>query len=166
MSASISRTLFVFLGEKSSHGMQPMCPLCRQGRILAASDVGAHSSHTEEHPKQSTKQTHISIRASRWFSGKESAGQCRTPRFHPWVRKIPWRRAWQPTPVFLPGESHGQSSLVGYLALLDVHKESDMTEPLNNHNNMLVSVTLRHSLTPRSPPMRSWCWGLKSQEKN
>ena len=31
-----------------------------------------------------------------------------------WVGKIPWRRAWQPTPVFLPGESHGQRSLVGY----------------------------------------------------
>ena len=35
-------------------------------------------------------------------------------RFDPWVRKIPWRRAWQPTPVFLPEESHGQRSLVGY----------------------------------------------------
>ena len=34
--------------------------------------------------------------------------------FDPWVGKIPWRRAWQPTPVFLPGESHGQRSLVGY----------------------------------------------------
>ena len=34
--------------------------------------------------------------------------------FNPWVRKIPWRRGWQPTPVFLPGESHGQKSLVGY----------------------------------------------------
>ena len=33
---------------------------------------------------------------------------------HPWVRKIPWRRDWQPTPVFLPRESHGQRSLVGY----------------------------------------------------
>ena len=32
----------------------------------------------------------------------------------PWVRNIPWRRAWQPTPVFLPGESHGQRSLEGY----------------------------------------------------
>ena len=40
--------------------------------------------------------------------------QCRTPRFNPWVGKIPWRRAWQPTPVFLPGESQGQRSLVGY----------------------------------------------------
>ena len=34
--------------------------------------------------------------------------------FNPWVRKIPWRRAWQPTLVFLPGESHGQRSLAGY----------------------------------------------------
>ena len=34
--------------------------------------------------------------------------------FDPWVRKIPWRRAWQPTPLFLPGESYGQRSLVGY----------------------------------------------------
>ena len=35
-------------------------------------------------------------------------------RFNPWVGKIPWRRAWQLTPVFLPGESHGQRNLVGY----------------------------------------------------
>jgi len=35
-------------------------------------------------------------------------------RFDPWVEKIPWRRKWQPTPVFLPGESHGQRSLAGY----------------------------------------------------
>ena len=50
-------------------------------------------------------------------SGKEPACQCRRhkrPRFNTWVRKIPWRRAWQPTPVFLPGESHGERSLLGY----------------------------------------------------
>ena len=46
--------------------------------------------------------------------GKESACQCRRHRFDPWVRKIPWRRKWRPTPVFLPGKSHGQRSLVGY----------------------------------------------------
>ena len=34
--------------------------------------------------------------------------------FNPWFRKIPWRRAWQPTPIFLPGESHGQKNLAGY----------------------------------------------------
>ena len=37
--------------------------------------------------------------------------------FDPWVGEIPWRREWQPTPVFLPGESHGQKSLVGYGAI-------------------------------------------------
>ena len=42
------------------------------------------------------------------------ACHCRRHRFDPWVRKIPWRRKWQPTPVFLPGKSHGQRSLVGY----------------------------------------------------
>ena len=42
--------------------------------------------------------------------------------------KIPWRRAWQPTPVFLPGEFHGQRSLAGYSPW--GHKESDMTERL------------------------------------
>jgi len=38
----------------------------------------------------------------------------RRPGFDPWVGKIPWRREWQPTPVFLPGEFHGQRSLAGY----------------------------------------------------
>ena len=37
----------------------------------------------------------------------------RRPRFDPWIGKIPWRRKWQPTAVFLPGESHGQRSLAG-----------------------------------------------------
>ena len=45
----------------------------------------------------------------------------------PWVGKIPWRRKWQPTPVFLPGESHGRRSLVGYISPWG-HKESDMTD--------------------------------------
>ena len=48
------------------------------------------------------------------------------PGINPWVGKIPWRRAWQPTPVFLPGEFHGQRSLAGYSAW--GYKESDMTE--------------------------------------
>ena len=44
----------------------------------------------------------------------------------PWVRKIPWRRAWQPTPLFLPGKFHAQRNLVAYSPW--GHKESDMTE--------------------------------------
>ena len=45
--------------------------------------------------------------------GKELASQCGRPGFDPWVGKIPWRRKWEPTPVLLPGESHGQRSLAG-----------------------------------------------------
>ena len=51
-----------------------------------------------------------------------NAGDARDFQFDLWVGKIPWRRAWQPTPVFLPGESHGQRSLVGYSPW--GHKES------------------------------------------
>ena len=47
-------------------------------------------------------------------------------RFDPWERKIPWRREWQPTPVLLPGEFHGQRSLAD--CSLWGHKESDATE--------------------------------------
>ena len=53
----------------------------------------------------------------------------RRPAFDPWVGKIPWRRVWQPTLVFLPGEFHGQRILVGYCPW--GHKESDMTEQLS-----------------------------------
>ena len=54
-----------------------------------------------------------------------NAGDLRDTGFDPWVRKIPWRRKWQPIPVFLPGESHGQRSWVGYSQRV---AESDMTE--------------------------------------
>ena len=62
-------------------------------------------------------------------SGKEPACQCRgrtSHGFNPWVRTISWRRAWQPTPVFLPRESHGQRSPVGYGPWC--HRELGMTE--------------------------------------
>ena len=58
----------------------------------------------------------------------------------PWVRKIPWRRTWQSTPVFLPGEFHGQRSLVGYSPWGP--KESDMTELTHTHIYMCVCVCI------------------------
>ena len=57
----------------------------------------------------------------RWLSGKESVCQCRRRGFDPWLG--PWRRNWQPTPVFLPGKSHGQRNLMGYYQW--GHKELD-----------------------------------------
>ena len=65
-------------------------------------------------------------------SGKESACQCRRHKswgFHLWIWKIPWRRKWKLTPVFFPGEFHGQRSLVGYSPW--GLKESDTTERLH-----------------------------------
>ena len=56
--------------------------------------------------------------------------QCRRPGFNPWVGKIPWRRKWQPTPVSLPGKSHGQRNLAGYSPW--GCKELDMTEWLHS----------------------------------
>ena len=62
--------------------------------------------------------THSSISDFKDFPGsargKGLTYQCGRPGFNPWVRKIPWRKEWLPTPVFLPGESHGQRSLAGY----------------------------------------------------
>ena len=49
-----------------------------------------------------------------WLSGKESPWKCRGHEFYLWVWKIPWRKRWQHIPVFLPGKSRGQRSLVGY----------------------------------------------------
>ena len=53
-------------------------------------------------------------RGCRGLRQKRTCLRCGRSRFNPWVGKIPWRREWQPTPVFLPGESHGQRSLEGY----------------------------------------------------
>ena len=61
------------------------------------------------------------VKASAWKAGD--------PGSIPGLGRFPWRRKWQPTPVLLPGESHGQRSLVGYSSW--GRKESDMTERLH-----------------------------------
>ena len=77
------------------------------------------------------------IKHSQGFPGgshRKECLQCRRPRFNPWVGKIPWRRKWQPAPVFLPGKSHGRRSLAVYGPR--GRKESDTT-----------TTSLKHSLT-------------------
>ena len=72
-------------------------------------------------------------------SGKEPTCQCRGHKIHsfdPWIGKIPWRRAGQPTPVFLPGKSHGQRSLAGYSP--QGHRELDSTEMTQHTRNALA----------------------------
>ena len=67
------------------------------------------------------------------------AGYTLQHRFDPWVGKVPWRRAWQPAPVLLPGESRGQRSLVGYSS--GSRKESDTTERLSTHAPITITQT-------------------------
>ena len=64
--------------------------------------------------------------------------------FDPWVRKIPWRRAWQPTAVFLSGESYAQRILTGYSPW--GHKESDTTEA-NEHAHTQSLIHHRTQIT-------------------
>ena len=66
--------------------------------------------------------------------------QCKRCWFDPWVGKIPWMRAWQPSPVFLSGESHGCNSLAGYS--LQGCKESDTTKA-TEHTRMHFEVSWR-----------------------
>ena len=95
-----------------------------------------------------------------WLRGKESAYNAEDPgdRFDPWVGKIPWRRAWQPTPVFLPGEFHGQRSLRG-----TVHgvAELDMTE-MTGHTCTNVNWG-RLSNLKKSDPTKQVFWNTRVQ---
>ena len=75
---------------------------------------------------------------------------------NPWVGKIPWRRKWQPTPVFLPGESHGQRSPAGY-SPWDC-KELDMTERLSLTPSLTDAET--QGLAPGTPPLGCICANL------
>ena len=91
----------------------------------------------------------LTIRATPFLlsfpGGSDSKRVClqyERPRFDHWVRKIPWRRKWQPTPVFLPGKFHGWRNLIGYSPWS--HKESDMTEQLSS-KGFLYTFLLRDS---------------------
>ena len=75
--------------------------------------------------------------------------------FNPYVGKSPWRRKWQPTPVFLPGEFHGQRSLAGYSP--QGHKVLDVTEQLNTHIlKSAISSTCTFSVAPGHYAINNW----------
>ena len=113
------------------------------GGLLVNFSTGAHLSLTSGNPKRRlangkcpTWRLSISYLST---SGKELACQCRRCKrygFSPWLRKIPQKRAWPPTPVFLPGEFHGQRSLGGYSPW--GHKESGTTERLSISEHTVI----------------------------
>ena len=64
-------------------------------------------------------------------------------RFNPWVGKIPWRRIWQPPPVFLPGESHGQRSLAG----CTVHRVAKSETQLKQFSTQTTNRISKHGIS-------------------
>ena len=82
-----------------------------------------------------------------WYKGDESACQYRRPGFNSWVEKILWK--WQPSPVFLPGKSHGQKPVVH-----GVTKESNMTWQLNNN---LLTERKTHNIRAPSFIQAPYC---------
>ena len=98
------------------------------------------------------KQFHSGMDFPGGTSGKESAWQCRRHRrcrFDPWVRKILWRRKWQPTPVFFAKKSNGQRNLVGYNP--KGCKESNTTERLSAFRNAYHTV-----ISSSHPVLAKW----------
>ena len=80
-----------------------------------------------------------------WLKCQRICLQCRRPGFYPWIGRIIWRKEWLLTPVFLPGEFHGQRSLVGYSPW--GHKELDMTEQATfSHFNLTTLRSLWNGL--------------------
>ena len=109
---------------------------------------------------------HEQQRCCVWYKWQTICLQCRRCRkcgFDPCVGTIPWRKTWQPTPVFLPGESQGQRILAGYSSW--GHKESDMTEHAQMHTHSSRVKTPWKSRVPdgiiirwrRAAPLASDC---------
>ena len=95
-------------------------------------------------------------------SGKEPTCQCTRHKrcgLDPWVGKMPWRRKWQPTAVFLPGNSHGQRNLTSFSPW--GHKESDTTERLSTHTLTYILCDLFQKL-PGALQIHLIQWGLMS----
>ena len=109
-----------------------------------------------------------------WAQRVKNPLQCRKPGFEPWLGKIPWRREWLPTPVFLPGKSQGQRSLAGYNPWS--RKESDTTEHVSKrwtqkwklntmyheiHNSDFIEYPMVHCVSGKRNKSAEWL-GRKS----
>ena len=123
---------FSYLGHGVSlHGCsskaQPLLLTLDEGYLLTATHPDLECGVAPLGPPAPTQQPLLGVASSGlpwWLRSYSVCLQCGRPGFDPWVGKIPWRRKWQPTPVFLPGESRGRRSLVGPQG----RKESDTTE--------------------------------------
>ena len=101
------------IGEGNGNPLQCSClENPRDGGAWWAAVCGVAQSRTRLKRLSSSSSSSMTSRGG--SDGKSVCLQCRRPGFDAWVRKIPWRRAWQSNPVVLPGKSHGHRSLAGY----------------------------------------------------
>ena len=104
-------------GGRNGNPLQYFClenPMDREARQALVHGIAKESDTTEQLHFTSLHFTSVQNRASLVAQTVKNLPAMLEPRFNPWMKKIPWRREWQPTPVSLPGEFHGKSSLVGY----------------------------------------------------
>ena len=110
------------MGRRSARRQEALCPtvcawrvLCSWRRPQSRSRPQLPCGHSEAHLLLGMPlgRGYAFLWLPSWLSSEETSCQCRRGRRHrfdSWVRKIPWRRNWEPTPVFLPGKCHGQRS--------------------------------------------------------
>ena len=111
--ARILEWVSISYSRGSSWPRDQMCIFCIAGGFVATELPGKymlrHGSHLQ------FLQWHVGLLW--WLKWSKICLQCKKPGFNSGIGKIPWRREWQPTPVFLPGESHGQRSLADYQSM-------------------------------------------------
>ena len=136
---------FLSPGDLPNPGTEPRSPAL-QADALPSEPPGKPV--TMDSLKDKSKQKFINMSAPGLPGGtvvKNPICQCRRSkrcRFDPWLGKIPWRKKWQPAPVFLPGKCHGPRSLGGYSPW--GHKELDTNERLNSCSSSYASYTERN----------------------
>ena len=128
---------WVVSNSQRPHGLKPTRLLHPWGFPGKSTGMGCHcllhsySLVNSISPKLSSQYKRLRLRlalASMVAQMVKNLPEMGRPSFNPWIRKIPWRREWLPTPVFLPGESHGLRNLAGYNP--QGRKELDTTEQL------------------------------------
>ena len=118
----------IFCSKKAAYQWEARAPHLESSLRSPQLEQSPHAAMKTQHSQKSINKT-INWGFPGGASGKEPACQCRRHKrcgLDPWVRKILWKRAWQPTPVFLPGASHGKRSPADYSPW--GCKESDMNE--------------------------------------
>ena len=113
---------------------------------------GLTKSRTWLHDWTTTKPITLASHVAQWWRIHLQCMRHKRCGLDPWVGKIPWRTAWQPTPVFLPGESQGQRRLAGYSP--QGCKDSDMTEATEHTHTHTHTHT--HNIIPIKKLLIQW----------